>query len=743
MNMTILHTLRLVCGQNPSAPQYFCHSTGEYMPVAVAANPLLTAAPTAGTGTGTGAGAGAGDASAGTTGGADGGVAGAMGDLHHKSGRFGQAAGEVIGGHGGEGSSSPVPINLPLGWSGNNGDLSVASNALVSMTKEERVRLGCSLDALEDKIVHTEPLMVLYTKLLYNLESSFLRYDPHSEFKRMGIPNSMWRISYANVHYELCDSYPSVLAFPKAVDDDTLANAANFRSKQRLPTLCWRSTYTNATICRSSQPMIGLGNSRNLSDELLLKEMYRASNNNAALQASHSGDATAAFSRQSSHSQDQSIFSSGVQMSDKSDKSLEAATNALHSGSNAPVSTRRFVIADARPLLNARANQAAGKGVESDKNYENCNVVFLDIANIHAMRKSMELMVEANAADDANWLRNAETAGWIGHIRKVLLGATKIVHLLAYENLSVLVHCSDGWDRTSQLTSLSMLMMDGFYRTLKGFIVLVEKEWLSFGHKFGDRLGWSGHGLKSEECSPIFAQFLDCVHQFIVQVPNAFEFNEELLLFIMSNLTSGWYGNFLFNTEYELKFHVGHKSLLSIWTPILGNKERYVNPNYAAADSPVVPVVSKSKLVIWSGWFLAWQDKLWSSSWIETAQLDRKYEAAGAIDKKEVVVCFKCMQPFTLFRRKHHCRVCWQIFCYACCHTFRIVPAISSRYPSRCCAECSLLLEMDFFEDTENAAAVMASDTATNASESVSVARNQGNSIDTSTRSIFRLTNLM
>ena len=78
---------------------------------------------------------------------------------------------------------------------------------------------------------------------------------------------------------------------------------------------------------------------------------------------------------------------------------------------------------------------------------------------------------------------------------------------------SVVVHCSDGWDRTAQLTSLAMLLLDSHYRTLRGFQVLVEKEWLSFGHKFNHRVGQGDDKHNDPDRSPVFLQFIDCVWQ--------------------------------------------------------------------------------------------------------------------------------------------------------------------------------------------------------------------------------------
>lgn len=59
---------------------------------------------------------------------------------------------------------------------------------------------------------------------------------------------------------------------------------------------------------------------------------------------------------------------------------------------------------------------------------------------------------------------------------------------IAEEGISVLVHCSDGWDRTSQVCSVAAVLLDPYYRTLRGFMVknhlytLAELLQLALGH---------------------------------------------------------------------------------------------------------------------------------------------------------------------------------------------------------------------------------------------------------------------
>ena len=67
-------------------------------------------------------------------------------------------------------------------------------------------------------------------------------------------------------------------------------------------------------------------------------------------------------------------------------------------------------------------------------------------------------------------LSNLESTHWLEHIKFILAGAVRIAHTIEGNKTSVLVHCSDGWDRTSQLTSLAMLLLDPYYRSAVLFL---------------------------------------------------------------------------------------------------------------------------------------------------------------------------------------------------------------------------------------------------------------------------------
>jgi len=152
------------------------------------------------------------------------------------------------------------------------------------------------------------------------------------------------------------------------------------------------------------------------------------------------------------------------------------------------------LIVDARPTVNALAMQAVGLGSENMDNYRFATKIYLGIDNIHVMRDSLNKVIDTLKESDVTPLApNREalaSSKWLKHIGGLLDGAGIIARQVALQHSHVLIHCSDGWDRTSQLSALSQLCLDPYYRTIEGFIVLVEKDWLSFGHQFNHRSGY-------------------------------------------------------------------------------------------------------------------------------------------------------------------------------------------------------------------------------------------------------------
>ncbi|XP_013166501.1 PREDICTED: myotubularin-related protein 2 [Papilio xuthus] len=416
-------------------------------------------------------------------------------------------------------------------------------------------------------------------------------YEPIAELRRMGVNNDMWRITRINDKYEICDSYPSIWAVPAAANDDLLRSVAAFRSRGRIPVLAWIHPSSQATITRCSQPLVGVSGKRSREDERYI----------------------------------QLIMDANAQ-------------------------AHKLFIMDARPSANAIANKAKGGGYESEDAYQNAELVFLDIHNIHVMRESLRKLKELcfPQIDQTRWFSGIEASCWLKHIKCILAGAVRIVDKVENHKTSVLVHCSDGWDRTAQLTALAMLMLDPYYRTLRGFQVLIEKEWLAFGHKFQLRIGHGDERHSDADRSPVFVQWVDCVWQLQQQFPTAFEFTERLLITIVDHLYSCRFGTFLFNTERErVKEEVKSKTV-SLWSYINSRQDLYLNPlywgpsggvgaqaQYSRPQVVLVPVASLRIIKLWKALYCRWnptmrqQDPIYQRT-RELVALRAQLEAAAA-----------------------------------------------------------------------------------------------------------------
>lgn len=202
----------------------------------------------------------------------------------------------------------------------------------------------------------------------------------------------------------------------------------------------------------------------------------------------------------------------------------------------------------------------------------------------------------SESTSDVNWNALIEDTKWLAQVRTILAASWEAAYWVHVWRLPVLIHCSHGWDRTSQASCLAQLLLDPYYRTRHGFGVLVEKDFMSFGHPFHLRCahGEGRNDSKSTsqndegQISPIFLQFVDCVYQIVNLHPNAFEFNAQYLLELSFHIYSCRFGSMLCDTEREREVGAQiRQRTYSLWD-YLDSKPEFVNPNYTARPGVIL-----------------------------------------------------------------------------------------------------------------------------------------------------------
>jgi hypothetical protein len=311
-----------------------------------------------------------------------------------------------------------------------------------------------------------------------------------------------------------------------------------------------------------------------------------------------------------------SIVDDGFERENSMNAADFASTGSYDAACKRAFDGRRLIFVDCRSRAAAVANFAKGGGTELPHFYDRSETIFMQLDNIHAVRAAFERLsrlsaklqtpalgcpVFSSSSQSGFWSR-LEATEWPVMTQKLLWAAWRVSELV-HNGDSVLVHCSDGWDRTSQVVSLSMILLDAHYRTIEGFCELVVREWLQMGHRFADRcfherLGdevvpqferfddadgpagghpsaaqhdWTGGVLPTagsgeggtvgglsgvpmtstprSQVSPVFVQFMDAVYQLLRMYPAKFEFTPKFLLHLTDQVYNCRFGTFLFNSH--------------------------------------------------------------------------------------------------------------------------------------------------------------------------------------------------
>ncbi|XP_030845368.1 myotubularin-related protein 13 isoform X8 [Strongylocentrotus purpuratus] len=399
----------------------------------------------------------------------------------------------------------------------------------------------------------------------------------------------MFKISEVNSKFEVSRSYPALIVVPSVLSDDSIRRLAKCHRHGRLPAITWRHQRTKGLLIRSSgfhgKGVMGMiksaqtqgsstsessGSSKSLEQEkylsaIVLNTPYGSAHKsdslvslNSILPPTNSGetpDGTPTISPRKGTHGTGTLLQRGFLRSSGGQKAYTGKP-ATRNGSVTEQDLAMPRKQEARKAaLYVFGEKSQLRNFKSDQNSK-CDFIpydYYETRHIKAsFKKLMKACLPSNPMTDPEmgFHKMVGESEWLLQIQNIMQLAGAAVDLIDLQGSSVWLSFEDGWDFTTQVSALAQLLMDPYYRTLAGFKVLVDKEWLAFGHRFTHRTNQTiTH--QTSGFAPVFLQFLDCVHQVHSQFPLSFEFNQYFLKTIAYHYVSNRFQTFMWDSDYE------------------------------------------------------------------------------------------------------------------------------------------------------------------------------------------------
>ncbi|XP_023930025.1 myotubularin-related protein 13 isoform X2 [Lingula anatina] len=422
-----------------------------------------------------------------------------------------------------------------------------------------------------------------------------------------------FRITTVNATYSVCRSYPAMLVVPQTVSDDSIRKFARSHRQYRFPVVSWYHPKTKALLLRASgfhsKGMMGMFKSHHnapsgTSGEITSTSVEQEKYFHAIVQCTPMGNLQ---HQQQSHNKSLSdsltsidslmLSTDTLALPDTPSLSrknpIARAVNSLRSsggkvkslGRLGSVRDRRAVTSSGslevgmrlamksngsidhsaelesqtqglnKAALYVLGEKAQVKNIKVDS-FPKCEFVPVDFYEVRQVKTSFKKLLRACVPSalltdaEHSFYKLVQESEWLQQLQSLMQLSGAVVDLIDLQGSSVMVCLEDGWDITTQVVSLAQVCLDPYYRTIKGFQALVEKEWLSFGHRFTHRSNQTAANQASG-FAPVFLQFLDAVHQVHRQFPLSFEYNDFFLKFLAYHTVSNRFRTFMLDNESE------------------------------------------------------------------------------------------------------------------------------------------------------------------------------------------------